>query len=458
MGLALAGRALPAAALETEHTGRPAIELLIREGPSQAAPLRPATPGLGSVLNGWSPSGTLSAPRDGRANAPSSARRYERYEGPLSGLETRLFADAADGRWDAHSLLAASLVASGVSDPAALGRHQARFAELVAELRRSGRVTGPPRQQAQAVFEFMHRRMLCGGYQLDGTDLAALLDQGRFNCVSASVLFNCLAGELGLSACGLEIPGHALSRLLLPDGNLDVETTCPEWFRLLDDPRKQAELVARTLGPQRAAGRAEDRRQVSDVELVATIYYNRGVDLLGQKRFADAVAANAKALRLDPHSQTARGNLLATLNNWAIAEAAPGRYDQAAELLRQGMAIDPGYETFKANYRHVHREWTDRLCRMDQFSAALAVLVRAAQECPGDPTFTPARLDVYRCWARHLFESGRRDEGSAVLAQARRELGELAQAADLEMAEAAGGLGVPSQRAGNTLPARRAAQ
>ena len=34
------------------------------------------------------------------------------------------------------------------------------------------------------------------------------------------------------------------------------------------------------------------------------IYYNRGVDLLAEKRFAEAAAANAKALRLDPTNAT----------------------------------------------------------------------------------------------------------------------------------------------------------
>ena len=68
------------------------------------------------------------------------------------------------------------------------------------------------------------------------TELADALEQGRFNCVSATVLFNCLAERFGLHVCGLETPGHALSRLILPDGRLDVETTCPRWFQLCTIP------------------------------------------------------------------------------------------------------------------------------------------------------------------------------------------------------------------------------
>ena len=81
---------------------------------------------------------------------------------------------------------------------------------------------------------------------------------------------------------------------------------------------------------------------------MATIYYNRGVDLLAEKRFADAAAANAKAVRLDPQNATAKGNFLATINNWAIDLGTSGEYEKAAELLRLGLAADPGYDAFRS--------------------------------------------------------------------------------------------------------------
>ena len=85
----------------------------------------------------------------------------------------------------------------------------------------------------------MHRRILRGGYELKNTDLRQALDGGRFNCVTATVLFNYLAGRSGIECRGLQMPGHAMSRLFLPDGPLDVETTCPRWFQVKDDPRRR---------------------------------------------------------------------------------------------------------------------------------------------------------------------------------------------------------------------------
>jgi len=366
------------------------------------------------------PSAPVLSPGTNPVYAPF-ASPWQFLQGRLCPLEEGLFADAADGRWDEHSLLGAALVASGVVDRDTLDDYQRQVARLAAELEQSGKMTGPPRQKAQALFEFMHGRILKGGYQLDSTDLCLALDEGRFNCVSASVLFNCLAARFGLAARGLEIPGHAMSRLALPDGTLDVETTCPGWFRLMDDPQKQAELVQKTIGLRPGEGStAAEPREVTDVELVATIYYNRGVDLLAQKRFAEAVAANAKALRLDLSSATARGNLLATMNNWAIDLDSAGRHREAGELLRQGIALDPSYETFRVNYVHVHSQWIEELCRLEQFQEAIDLIARAMEDRVEEARFSKARLDVYRRWARSCPEAAKTEQPFSVFEEAGR--------------------------------------
>jgi len=395
----------------TRHSKRVALLVTLRAALLLGAWLAAAQPAL--ALSSRPETGTFAPPAAKSPAARPSAKNssdpfwaaVDRFAGRLSPLEERLFAAAADGRLAQHDLLSAALVASGVEDVETLRRYQQRVAALVDELRHTGRLTGSPRRQAEVIFEFMHRRILYAGYRIECTDLRLALDHGWFNCISASVLLNCLAGEFGLSVCGLETPGHAMSRIFLPDGPLDVETTCPRWFHLSGDPQKQAEHVATTIGRSPAKDRSL-LRAVSEVELAAMIYYNRGVDLLAEKRYAAAAAANAKALRLDPTSTTARGNLLATINNWAIALGSARQFVEAADLLRQGMAMDPAFETFQLNYVHVHYQWTQHLCESGRFEEALGLLARAAAECPNRPYFREAPLEVYRRWARSLATVG----------------------------------------------------
>ncbi len=276
-------------------------------------------------------------------------------EQSLNSLEQGLFADAANGRLDDHSLLAAALIASGVHEPKLLVEYQRKFDRYARELKRDVPAGQGRRGELEAVFDFLHRRILHGGYRIDCTDLRIAIDDGRFNCVSASILFQCLAERHGFIVHTLEMPGHAMSRVILPDGPLDVETTCAAWFRLMDDPKRQAASVRQTLGATPGANRA-NARQVAEVGSVALVYYNRGVDLLAAARYGEAALANAKALRLDPDNRTARGNLLATVNNWAISLGQSLRFDDAVAMLQAGLAIDPQYEPFSLNYAYIRQQ------------------------------------------------------------------------------------------------------
>ena len=369
-----------------------------------------------------------------KTHAPPEA--LERFADEVSQLEQRLVADAADGRLDDHSLFRAALIASGVAREKTLARYDRQYDKLVEQLRRSRSVTSAntPSTRAEAVFEFLHARLLRGQYRINCTDVRDALDAGHYNCVSASVLFNCLAEAVGLEVCGLEIPGHAMSRLMVGDASLDIETTCPDWFRLKHDPDKRAASVENTLGAAAVADRRE-ARAVSPVQLVAMIYYNRGVDLLARQRFAEAASANAKALQFDPQSTTAWGNLLATINNWAIARGNAQRFAEARDLLGQALALDPQYESFTTNYIHVHHQWVEHLCEAEQFEEAQDVLAAAEADQPELPFFRHASIDIYRRWARSVFDRDELDAGFAILDAAASRHGACSEV--LQMEEAA---------------------
>ena len=173
-----------------------------------------------------------------------------------------------------------------------------------------------------------------------------------------------------------------MSRLMTEDSPLDIETTCSRWFRSPAQKESPSE-------PQQ-------RREVAGPQLAAMIFYNRGVDLLTSQQFTAALAANAKALRLDPQSDTARGNLLATLNNWAIALGTAGQYSEAAARLEQGMTLDSHYTTFVANYAYVHYQWVESLCKEGRFHEAESVVNHALQQQPNLPYLHQAILDIHR--------------------------------------------------------------
>ena len=276
---------------------------------------------------------------------------------PTSPAVAAMLDDGADGRFDGHTLLAAALLASGVSSPdlPSYGAAYQRWHRSLVE-QTGHQSTVYPR--ARAVHEFIHRRIL-HSYDPRATRLDVAIDRGLYNCVSATLLFSCLARDLGLNTETIGLPGHAVSVVLDGVERLEIETTCPNWFDLPAEARRRA------IG-RRAGGTIESPsiqpsplhgRILGPAELVAVMYYNQGVDHLERREFAQAVSSNLRALRLDPGSAAARGNLLASINNWALALCEAGQFHEALEKLDEGLLIDPAHAPLIANQQHVRRTW-----------------------------------------------------------------------------------------------------
>ena len=99
-------------------------------------------------------------------------------------------------------------------------------------------------------------------------------------------------------------------------------------------------------------------RVIPPMGVVAMIYYNRGVDAFNERRFGESLAANRRALLLDPEDKTARGNMLAAVNNWALALCDAGYFAEAERLLADGQQFEPSHATFAHNAAHVLQVWT----------------------------------------------------------------------------------------------------
>lgn len=266
---------------------------------------------------------------------PASSALDLRPAAVSSDCETKLLADADDGRLDDFTLLRAALIAGGVRDEQSWQRADACLQRYADELKGSGRLAGSAEEQARVLHRFLHERVLTA-YDPSANNLADALTSGRFNCITSSTLYMALAAECGWPAAAYELPAHVLVVLDPAGAAVPVETTCPAWR-----PAGQ-----RSQTPGRLIGAAE---------LLATYYHNQGVARLADGDFAAAVAANSTALRLDPLCTAARQNLVAAWNNWALSLAAAGDYPAALEKISAGLAVAPGYEPLLENRVYIRR-------------------------------------------------------------------------------------------------------
>lgn len=345
----------------------------------------------------------------------------------IDAVERALLLDAADGRWDRFDMFRAALIVEGVRDPDLIKQYEERLNRLVTEIKAKLQLNNTlnPQTLTKEIFETMHREILTKDYDINCTEIGKVMKTGHFNCVSATVLFNCLAEKAGLDVYALEMPGHALSRVKFNGNSMDLETTCPAWFALKSSEERfnatiqrvapQAALVSPAIAgsndnnagsnnagsnntgsnntgssaaaPENLEDLAKGLREISPVQLIATIYYNIGVDKHAQKQFAEAAAANVKAMYLDPINQTAWGNLMAAINNWSLeltSVKGEERFDVAAVLLDQGLLLDPTYKNFKTNQLHVFYHWIYGLAMKRRFNDARTVFQFADVRLPND--------------------------------------------------------------------------
>lgn len=224
----------------------------------------------------------------------------------------------------------ACLIAGGVTDQAELASARARLADVCQLLASPSLADLPVQDRARVLFQGMHNRVLIGCYERQATDWRITLDQGNYNCLSALVVYDELCRQADVPLTLWAEPGHVHCRV----GNLRIEPTARQWPAPPDSP------VAST-------------RQITPQQLVGRFYYNRGIERLERRDFAGGVAALQRSCQLDPIDADARANLLAGLNNWALALSEDEQHSAAQSLIARGLAIDPTFPPLVANARYL---------------------------------------------------------------------------------------------------------
>jgi tetratricopeptide (TPR) repeat protein len=280
-----------------------------------------------------------------RANEQLASIREIAARLPTARTEQAMLADAADGSWNKFDLLSAAVVAQVASPKerqrfaAKLERHATHVRQLLA--------ANPEQPAAETLFTYLHTHVLTGRFSADCHSIARALSSGNYNCLSGTILFIGLAERCGVPANAVLAPTHVFVRANVRGSEQDIETTVPSWFRETVASREQR--LAAALGNSVAS----HRRDISSTELLAVVYYNRGVEAFARRDFAAATASNLVALRLDNDNASARDNLLAAINNWAIQSAKRGDTALAKKLLSRGRNLAPDRNDLKATERFV---------------------------------------------------------------------------------------------------------
>jgi tetratricopeptide (TPR) repeat protein len=271
--------------------------------------------------------------------------------------------DAAGHGGEGKGALEAALAVGGPRDPLALAAMvrslDATLDALAAGLMSQPALRADPALRARAVLERLFSlsssssnqaaRPLLASYVADATTLSDVVTAGRFNCVSATMLYILAARRVGVDARPVLLPSHARALVVAGGRSFVVETTTPLGF----DPPASVSREAldrarpRGLGPHVDLYADERGTEVDWNALLGIAYGNLAI--LARVRGDSALAAVllARELALTPPQQQplVRTQEVSLLTELATRALALGEFAEAIALALRADEAAPDART-----------------------------------------------------------------------------------------------------------------
>lgn len=291
--------------------------------------------------------------------------------------------------------LSAFLVVSGISH-AQFPRYQKQYQTLLADFKKISRKWSGY-EKADQLLQFLHKSVF-KQYQEKVTTMDRLFDQGIYNCVTSSVLYNLMAEDSGLKVRAAQLSDYVLSQVEVGEKWIDAETTVAFGFdpgnrRAALDKFKQ--ITGYVYVPSSKAGRKV--HLISTRELAALLYSNRGVNTLEQKEYVRALGFFWKALWILPDFEQGQQNLEAGYTELAISQMKAKQFQQAEENLLELLRLVPASAKTPGNLKAVNQAWLNDFFERGQYEQGIAMIQRKKT------IFNSADLNLYyKLWIQDL--------------------------------------------------------
>jgi tetratricopeptide (TPR) repeat protein len=300
-----------------------------------------------------------------------------------TAAERLLLDDAAAHREGRLASVSSALVVGGPRDPNELGARtqelERRLASIVASLPAADAATRG-RALLGALFQPGSEPALLRTYEIDASTLYGVVAAGRYNCVSATMLYILGARMAGIDARPVLLPSHARALVVAGGRRYVVETTVANGF---DPPAWVSKATLDRARPRGAGNHVDlyaDERgtEVDWAALLGIAYGNLGILAQARGDVPLATALLAREVALTPPAQVPivkaqQASLLTELATRALKER---RLAEALALARSAFDAAPDAETKRLT---------------DQNVAAIATQKLTADE----PQLDDARLAAY---------------------------------------------------------------
>ena len=244
-------------------------------------------------------------------------------------------------------------------------------------------------KRAEAILSLMYSNLLVQ-YEEKQTRLDPLFKNGRYNCVSSSIIYAALSREAGLKVFAQVTPVHCFCSVYINGKKIDVETTNPLGF----NPGVKRNLESSDKGYRYAIvpkANYRNRHEVTDRMLLSLVARNLCSTYIDKKDYKSAVplaAARKDFLKddieiYDGRENDGRKDFDLVCTNYAVSLQRKSLYEEALLWLDSVIARYGMTDEIKKFYDTAIFNATLMYCKNNDFEAARSCYRDRAQYLSG---------------------------------------------------------------------------
>jgi len=326
-------------------------------------------------------------------------------------LEQAFFKDLSDGVLHDFDYYDAFLIASGICQEVELSKYQKQLMKI-----RSRTLDGldkgvDPYLLGKSLLFRLHDQVL-KEYVETASLAGTLLDEGKYNCLSSTILYCLTARELGLAVSGVLVPGHTFCVLSDPRGDKMVETTVRYGF----DPGKiEVERLKQLTRYVYVPETIYTEKKIVDWRELLSLLYTNNLnleDFVVHDDYADYLPRFKKGLLFDPSSGVLKKNIFVCLNNLAVLSLETEELEQAYFFIQQGKRLGLSAGDFEEVEIQYYNQAAAERADIPDYRGAVQLLRAGLRIYPKDSVLTNNALYFYGLWAESY--ARRADHAAAV--------------------------------------------
>ncbi len=272
-------------------------------------------------------------------------------------LSEQLYQDISDGQLDQFTRIEAAFIISGADSSTRLQESLQWFNCLLQDIQEKNLIGFDRIPSAEKLFLYLHTSWL-KDYKQQATTLFDIMEKEEYNCVSATILYNLLCDEVGLSTEAFETPTHVYTIFTSITQQVMVENTTSMGFNIMKNLQRYSQYLLQYYPKNEVLKIGLDRlyayeysngRRINNTELLGLICYNLAIFNTENKNYEKAYNYVELAQLFNADSRSNMKFEISLYYLWGQELFKAKRFYQAFEVTADAYYRYPDNDDFKKN-------------------------------------------------------------------------------------------------------------